>query len=601
MDTFKPVIQISNLFDQCLRGTCFISSNVFMCCVYQDLRMHKSHSRWKVKCLKVRASEKIKRDNIYVDKRGKLRSFNNKKLSRKRGGGLRGRGWKFGSGFIDGIFPVLSPLAQKIIELLEKEADSNRIWASLDTLPQTHSTWDDIINVAVQLRMKKKWDLIVVLCQWVLYRSSFRPDIMCYNLIIDAFGQQLQHMKAESTYLELLEARCIPTEDTYALLLRAYCASRLFAKAEAIFSEMRKYGLPSSADVYNAYIEGLIKGGNYEKSLEVFDRMKREHCKPTTQTYTILINLYGKENKSYMALKLFNEMRTQKCKPNICTYTALINAFARDGQCEKAEEIFELLQEAGHEPDVYVYNALMEAYSRAGFPYGAAEIFSLMQHMGCEPDRASYNIMVDAYGRAGLVEDAEDMFKQLKQLGMTPTMKSHMLLLCAYSKTGDITKCEEFLNEMIDSGLKPDTYVLNCMLNLYGRLGHFEKMEQVLSAMEGDQPFAADLSTYNILVNTYGRAGYFEKMEELFHSLCAGNMKPNVVTWTSRMGAYARKKLYRTCLEIFEQMIDAGCFPDGGTAKVLLSSCSSEDEIQQVTTILRTMHKDGSVLDTESK
>ena len=84
------------------------------------------------------------------------------------------------------------------------------------------------------------------LCQWMLYRSSFQPDILCYNLLIDAFGHKLQHMKAEATYLELLEARCIPTEDTYALMLRAYCASGLYAKAEAIFSEMRKYGLSSS-------------------------------------------------------------------------------------------------------------------------------------------------------------------------------------------------------------------------------------------------------------------------------------------------------------------------------------------------------------------
>lgn len=93
--------------------------------------------------------------------------------------------------------------------------------------------------------------LVLQLCQWILHRSSFQPDILCYNLMIDAFGQKLQHMKAEATYLQLLEARCIPTEDTYALMLRAYCASGLYAKAEAIFSEMRKYGLHSSICLYS--------------------------------------------------------------------------------------------------------------------------------------------------------------------------------------------------------------------------------------------------------------------------------------------------------------------------------------------------------------
>lgn len=75
---------------------------------------------------------------------------------------MRGQGWKYGSGFVDGIFPVLSPIAQKILKFVQKEVDLNTVWAALDTLPATHDTWDDIINVAVQLRLNKQWDPIVL-------------------------------------------------------------------------------------------------------------------------------------------------------------------------------------------------------------------------------------------------------------------------------------------------------------------------------------------------------------------------------------------------------------------------------------------------------
>lgn len=88
--------------------------------------------------------------------------------------------------------------------------------------------------------------IIFQICEWILYRSSFRPDVICYNLLIDAYGQKSLYKKAESTYLELIEARCVPTEDTYALLLRAYCTSGLLEKAEAVFAEMRKFGVPPS-------------------------------------------------------------------------------------------------------------------------------------------------------------------------------------------------------------------------------------------------------------------------------------------------------------------------------------------------------------------
>ncbi|CAN1281957.1 Pentatricopeptide repeat-containing protein At2g35130 [Linum perenne] len=536
-------------------------------------------------------AEKSRRESLYLDKHGKWRSFTPRKISRKRCGSLRGRGWKYGSGFVDGIFPVMSPTSQQILKLVqEEEVEDTAVWKALDNLLPTHDTWDDLIDVAVQLRLNKQWHPIVLICQWMLYRSRFKPDVICYNLLIEAYGHKSQYKKAESLYFELLDARCVPTEHTYALLIKAYCNAGLVEKAEAIFAEMRKNGHPSSAIVYNAYIDGLMKAGNSERAVAIFQRMRRDSCQPSTETYTLMINLYGKARRSYMGLKLFNEMRSQKCKPNICTFTVLINGFAREGQCEKAEEIFEQLQADGFEPDVYVYNALMESYSRAGYAYGAAEIFSLMQHMGCEPDRASFNIMVDAYGRAGLHNEAQAVFEEMKQLGMTPTMKSHMLLLSAYSKSGNVAKCEDIVNQMQQSGIEPDTFVLNSMLNLYGKQGQFEKMEQTLDAMEKGS-YEADISTYNILINIYGRAGFFDRMESVFESLPSLKLKPDVVTWTSRIGAYSRKKLYRRCLEIFEEMIDAGCHPDGGTAKVLLSACSSEDQIEQVTTVIRTMHK----------
>lgn len=86
--------------------------------------------------------------------------------------------------------------------------------------------------------------------EWMVGKSSFKPDVICYNLLIEAYGQKSLYKKAESSYLELLEAQCVPTEDTYALLIKAYCKSALLEKAEAVFHEMRKYGLPPSMHLY---------------------------------------------------------------------------------------------------------------------------------------------------------------------------------------------------------------------------------------------------------------------------------------------------------------------------------------------------------------
>ena len=198
--------------------------------------------------------------------------------------------------------------------------------------------------------------------------------------------------------------------------------------------------------------------------------------------------------------------------------------------------------------------------------------------------------------------EAEAAFQELKQQGMRPTMKSHMLLLSAHAKSGNVARCEEVMAQLHKSGLRPDTFALNAMLNAYGRAGRLDDMERLLAAMErgGDDAGAApDTSTYNVLVNVYGRAGYLDLMEAAFRALEARGLAADVVTWTSRIGAYARKKEYGRCLEIFEEMVDARCYPDAGTAKVravLLAACSDERQVEQVTAIVRSMHKDAKTL-----
>jgi pentatricopeptide repeat protein len=46
--------------------------------------------------------------------------------------------------------------------------------------------------------------------------------------------------------MALLEANCVPTEDTYALLLRAYCNAGQLHRAAGVISEMQENGIPPS-------------------------------------------------------------------------------------------------------------------------------------------------------------------------------------------------------------------------------------------------------------------------------------------------------------------------------------------------------------------
>ena len=87
-------------------------------------------------------------DHICIDKRQRPRTINPKKLSRKKK--------------VNSVFLLLcsQPNGSANSEIRD-EVNTERIWSSLETLPPTRNLWDDLVNVAVELRLNKQWDPVV--------------------------------------------------------------------------------------------------------------------------------------------------------------------------------------------------------------------------------------------------------------------------------------------------------------------------------------------------------------------------------------------------------------------------------------------------------
>lgn len=74
---------------------------------------------------------------------------------------------------------MLSPIAQQILTFIKTEKDPEKIWSSLDTLRPTNHIWDDLINVAVQLRINKQWDLIILVNLSRYVFIFWVPSVVC--------------------------------------------------------------------------------------------------------------------------------------------------------------------------------------------------------------------------------------------------------------------------------------------------------------------------------------------------------------------------------------------------------------------------------------
>uniref|UniRef100_A0A0D9WXY4 Uncharacterized protein n=1 Tax=Leersia perrieri TaxID=77586 RepID=A0A0D9WXY4_9ORYZ len=92
------------------------------------------------------------------------------KTARSTMGTMRGRGWKYGSWFVDRVFPVLSPMEHNILEFVHKGTHVG--------IP-SHNLFDDLLNV-------ENWGPVILVCEQILHMNSFRPEFICHSLLIES-------------------------------------------------------------------------------------------------------------------------------------------------------------------------------------------------------------------------------------------------------------------------------------------------------------------------------------------------------------------------------------------------------------------------------
>lgn len=80
----------------------------------------------------------------------------------------------------------------------------------------------------------------VQILEWMLQSKQFRADVVCYNLLIEAYGKIGQYTEAEKTFFLLRKSFVAPTEMSYNMLMGAYSKAGLLDKAERLFDQMKE-------------------------------------------------------------------------------------------------------------------------------------------------------------------------------------------------------------------------------------------------------------------------------------------------------------------------------------------------------------------------
>ncbi|XP_016441481.1 putative pentatricopeptide repeat-containing protein At1g17630 [Nicotiana tabacum] len=246
-----------------------------------------------------------------------------------------------------------------------------------------------------------------------------------------------------------------------------------------------------------------------------------------------LMNMYGKIGRMEIAHKVFDRMtvRTQ------ISWNIIVSGFAQNFDCDAAYKTFLRMESEGFEPNSVTWTSLLSSFARCRRHEDTWKLYVLMRK---------------------------------KEVEVTAEALAVVISVCVSDDV--IDKCETVHGYVIKGGFENNSIVTNSLLCTYGKSGAVKQAECLFSGLQ-----LKTIVTWNSLVSCYAESGLCNEAYSLFLQLQELNdptMKPNVISWSAVIGAFAMVERHEESLEIFRSMQVARVLANDVTMSSVLSVCA---------------------------
>ncbi|KAH0924980.1 hypothetical protein HID58_017236 [Brassica napus] len=298
-----------------------------------------------------------------------------------------------------------------------------------------------------------------------------------------------------------------------------------------------------------------------------------------------LLQAYTKSRDFYNADKLFDEMPVR----NVVTWNIMIHgAIHRDGDTkEKARIGFcylrrALLSEVGLDHVSFI--GLIRLCSDSTNVEAGIQLHSLIHaiafKLSFQFDIPVATALVDMYAKSNHMRDARECFESM----VVRNVVSWNAMIVGYGQNGEGREAVRLLGEMrSENHLQPDELTFASVLSSCAKFSAVQEVKQV-QAVVIKQGYECFLSVANSLVTAYSKSGSLSEALVCFHSIKA----PDLVSWTSVIGALAFHGFAEESLRMFESMVQT-LHPDKITFLEVMSACSHGGLVQEGIRCLKLM------------
>ncbi|KAK9143805.1 hypothetical protein Syun_013205 [Stephania yunnanensis] len=270
-----------------------------------------------------------------------------------------------------------------------------------------------------------------------------------------------------------------------------------------------------------------------------------------------LVDLYGKCGFVEDARRLFDEF----VLVHLVLWNVMISCYSLNGYFEDGFEVFRLMRSDGEKGDGFTFSKLLSSCGMLVSCKLGEQIHGLIIRLGVVSDVFVASALVDMYAKNRCLDDARRAFDGM----ITRNAVSWTTIIVGCGKNGNGKEAVKLLKQMVEEGFKPDELTLASILSSCAEMAAITEIIQCGNIVSACASFGSIV-------------------------------KPNIVSWTSVIGAYAFHGLPKQAVETFETMLSKGVKPDGIAFVEVLSACSHGGLVNEGSHYFTTMSRDHQIV-----
>ncbi|XP_042491347.1 pentatricopeptide repeat-containing protein At2g46050, mitochondrial-like isoform X1 [Macadamia integrifolia] len=435
-----------------------------------------------------------------------------------------------------------------------------RISAKMGFLPEGKQVHSHIIKLGYDPRQSLQNQLLGMYLRCKVFADACRlfdemgeRNVVSWNTMISAAvgcGRSFQstHNLGLLYFKKMLVEMVEPNYITFIGLLRISIEPNDIEIGKQLHCFIIKSNLDLNCFVGSALIDIYSKCSLVEDAQRVFDKILIRDM----VLWNVMVSCYAYNRLTKEAFGVFQLMRSEGVNGDDFTFSSLLNSCGVLGTCELGRQVHGLIFRLSFDVDVLVASALVNMYAKNEFIVDARRAFDGM----ITRNVVSWTTMIVGYGQIGDGREAMKLLKNMIQQGFVPDELTWASILSSCASLPATIEIVQAHAHVVKNGLE------------------------------------AFSSIANALINAYSKCGIITSAFQCFNSIA----DPDIVTWTSMIGACAFHGLFTEAIEIFEEMMAKGLKLDPIAFLGVLSACSHGGRVEEGLHYFTSMTKDHEIV-----